>query len=116
MSPDYFQIIHNKKSENWNLETGYDKTIPIDTQTYPYRVLGSGIGSGIVMHLKLYEQHLDYACRGPVQGYRVVLHTPGELPQVSQVLLQDVEHVEISVKPSMTTTATEGLKDYDPNR
>lgn len=56
-------------------------------------------------------------CRGPVQGFKILLHTPGEIPQVSKhyirVPLQ--QEVLISVKPNMITTSDE-LKYYKPSQ
>lgn len=59
----------------------------------------------------------DFVCRGPVQGFKILLHTPAEIPRVSKqyfrVPMQ--QEVVISVKPNMMTTSA-GLKDYSPFR
>ncbi|KAG4070425.1 hypothetical protein HA402_005657 [Bradysia odoriphaga] len=100
LSPDYTRIDHNMSANFWNLEEGYDTSIEIDPQTYPYRVFGSGARVGLFVLLKLYEQNLEYICRGPVQGFKILLHTPGEVPQVSKhyfrvPLLQEVFSMSI---------------------
>lgn len=117
LSPDYSQIDHNLSAKFWNLENGYNSTIDIDPQTYPYRVFGSGARVGLFVLLKLYEQHLEYICRGPVQGFKILLHTPGEVPQVSKHYFRVplLQEVLVSVKPNMITTS-EGLRHYEPNR
>ncbi len=104
-------------AEHWSLENGYDNSIEIDPQTYPYRVFGSGARVGLFVLLKLYEQHLEYICRGPVQGFKILLHTPGEVPQVSKHYFRVplLQEVLVSVKPNMITTS-EGLRHYEPNR
>lgn len=56
-------------------------------------------------------------CRGPVQGFKILLHTPGEVPQVSKHYFRVplLQEVLVSVKPNMITTS-EGLMSYEPNR
>lgn len=104
-------------AHHWKLENGYDASIDFDPQTYPYRVLGSGARVGLFVILKLYEQNLDYICRGPVQGFKILLHTPGEIPQLSKHYFRVplLQEVVVSVKPNMITTS-EALWHYEPNR
>lgn len=85
--------------------------------TFPFRVFGSGARVGLFVLLSLYEQHLEYICRGPVQGFKFLLHTPGEIPQVSKHYFRVplLQEVLVSVKPNMITTS-EGLRHYEPNR
>lgn len=76
----------NNDSNDWNLEDGYHK---IDrnkrfSETYPRRVLDSGDGSGLHIFLTTNRTQFEYICRGPTQGFKVVLHMPGEIPQVSR--------------------------------
>ena len=56
-------------------------------------------------------------CRGPVQGFKILLHTPGEIPRVSKQFFRIPleQEVVVSVKPNMITTS-EGLADYSPDR
>lgn len=117
ISDDFLTDDHNLTAEHWSLETGYDQTIPVDPQTYPFRVFGSGARVGMFVLLRLYEQHLEYLCRGPVQGFKILLHTPGEVPQVSKHYFRVplLQEVLVSVKPNMITTS-EGLRHYEPNR
>lgn len=67
--------------------------------------------------LKLTEPDLDYICRGPVQGFKILLHTPGEIPRVSKQYFRVPlrQEVVVSVKPNMITTSS-GLADYAPER
>jgi amiloride-sensitive sodium channel len=101
----------------WTLENGYTNTVPVDPETYPYRIFGSGARSGLFVLLRLYEQNLEYLCRGPVPGFKILLHTPGEIPQVSKHYFRVplLQEVLVSVKPNMITTS-EGLRHYEPNR
>lgn len=88
---------------------------------------------------------MDHLCQGPIQGFKVVLHPPSEVPQPSKnffrVPLEQVcllfhifcieqfqltrrfhsifflleQQVLVSVKPNVLVTAEE-LKDYKPHR
>lgn len=104
ISPDYgHQIVHKKKS-NWNLEQGYDAI----TDSHPYRVSGSGQnGDKLRIWLELSAINLDYLCRGPTQGYTIVLHLPGEIPQVSKhyFLIPYLQEVSVSVKANVMKTS-----------
>nr|XP_019536370.2 pickpocket protein 28-like [Aedes albopictus]XP_019556891.1 pickpocket protein 28-like [Aedes albopictus] len=112
---DYQYVTKNFSSTQWSLETGYREDADIDT--YPVRVLGAGARAGLNILLRLYNYDLDYLCRGPVQGFKVSLHTSGEYPQVSKQYFRVPLHQEviISVKPEMITTS-EGLRHYAPHR
>jgi acid-sensing ion channel, other len=114
LADDFNYLQHNLSSRDWSLENGYNSN---NEDLYPYRVLGSGARAGFNIVLKLTEPDLDYMCRGPVQGFKILLHTPGEIPRVStqyfRVPLQ--QEVVVSVKPNMMTTS-EGLAGYAPER
>lgn len=114
MASDFKFLDHNSSSESWTLEDGYSTSNPT---TYPHRVLGPGARAGLNIVLKLTEPDLDYICRGPVQGFKILLHTPGEIPRVSKQYFRvpQRQEVVVSVKPNMITTS-EGLADYAPER
>ncbi|XP_037032179.1 pickpocket protein 28-like [Bradysia coprophila] len=117
LSHDYTRINHNMSASFWNLEDGYDSSIEAYSRTYPFRVFGSGTQEGIYVHLNQFEKNLEIRCRGAVQGFKIALHTPGEVPQVSKHYFRVplLQEVLVSVKPNMITTS-EGLRDYEPNR
>lgn len=104
---------HSKKS-NWSLEEGYGSK---EIDTYPRRVLGSGARAGFNIVLVLNHTNLDFVCRGPVQGFKFLLHTPGEIPRVSKHYFRVPlkQEVLVSIKPNMMTTSP-GLRDYSPHR
>ncbi|XP_055599041.1 pickpocket protein 28-like [Uranotaenia lowii] len=112
---DYPYVTENRSSYHWTPESGYKEDADIDT--YPVRVLGAGARGGLNILLRLYDYDLDYLCRGPVQGFKILLHPSGEYPQVSKQYFRVPLHQEviISVKPQMITTS-EGLRDYAPHR
>jgi amiloride-sensitive sodium channel len=107
-------VVHNFSKIEWSLEKGYPTA---ETETYPRRVLGSGAKAGANIVLALFKSDLEYLCRGPVQGFKVLLHTPGEIPRVSKQYLRVPLNSEvlISVKPQMITTA-DNLIQYHYDR
>ncbi|KAK5641660.1 hypothetical protein RI129_010207 [Pyrocoelia pectoralis] len=106
---------HETKSTNWTLEDGYPPNVGKDA--YPMRAISAGQGAGLSVLLRLYEKDLDYVCRGPVQGFKVLLHHPAEVPRVSQQYFRAPLNQEsiVAIKPDMMTTS-DGLKDYHPHR
>ncbi|XP_026472958.1 pickpocket protein 28 isoform X2 [Ctenocephalides felis] len=112
---DYSYLSHGKESRGWTLETGYPADAASDT--YPQRGLGAGAKAGLTILLRAYEHDLDYLCKGPVQGFKVLLHHPAEIPQLSRQYFRVPlnQEVVVAVKPNMMTTA-EGLRYYSAHR
>lgn len=109
----YYEPDRDDKSQ-WTLESGYSST---NFSVYPNRVLAAGARAGLFVLLSLYDQELDYMCRGPVQGFKVLLHTPGEQPRVSKHYFRvpTLQEVIVTVKPQMIQTS-DRLMDYSPER
>lgn len=80
-------------------------------------MLGTGSAAGMKIVLKLPDDNFDYVCRGPVQGFKVLLHSPGDIPRISKKYIRVPlrQEVVVSVKPNMITTS-EGLVDYSPEK
>lgn len=59
---------------------------------------------------------IEYICKTIVPGFKIFLHTPGDVLKLSDdyVRVPFREAVQISIKPRMITTA-EGLRKYKPN-
>ncbi|XP_030745226.1 pickpocket protein 28-like [Sitophilus oryzae] len=108
-------MAHDRKSEGWNLRDGYPADAPINT--YPRRAMSAGFSSGFLLLLRAFEKDLDYMCRGPVQGFKILLHNPAETPRVGMQYFRAPlnEEVVVAVKPDMMTTS-EGLKTYEAHR
>ncbi|XP_065354330.1 pickpocket protein 28 [Calliphora vicina] len=100
---------------SWSLEDGYAEDSSV--RTYPARVLGAGTRAGLFVALQSFKQEVDYACRGPIQGFKVLLHSPNDVPLVSKqfVRIPMSKEVSIAVKPNMITTSA-GISDYHPHR
>uniref|UniRef100_T1GZT5 Uncharacterized protein n=1 Tax=Megaselia scalaris TaxID=36166 RepID=T1GZT5_MEGSC len=80
----------------WSLQGGYSPDT--DVTSFPYRVLGAGSRPGLFVVLQGIEKNMDFLCRGPVQGFKIHLHSP----EMFQWL-----------KPSMITTS-DGIINYTP--
>lgn len=102
------------KRSNWSV-FGYDKQT--GSMVHPVRILGSGKNAGIYIRLRMRKKDIDYACREDSNGYRLMLHTPDEMPQVASHYIKipfDVRTL-ISVKPRVMSTS-ENLKHYKPKK
>ncbi|XP_013148198.1 PREDICTED: sodium channel protein Nach [Papilio polytes] len=109
--------IVNSTSDNiqrWSLEEGYPPSAPLET--YPHRGSGYGAKAGLTFLLQTKEIDLDYLCKGPVQGFKILLHNPAELPRLSQQYFRSPlsQEVVVAVRPKMMTTS-DGLKPYLPS-
>lgn len=111
MDKSFNTLIHNESS-HWNIEKGYSNR---NVSTYPRRVLGTGTIAEMKIVLKLPINDYDYLCRGPIQGFKVLLHPPGDIPKISKKYFRvpPGQEVFVSVKPNMITTS-EGLVNYSP--
>lgn len=96
----------------WSLRGGYTTN---KSETYPRRVLGSGTRASLIVVLRLDEIDEDHTCRGPVQGFKFLLHSPNEVPRVSKNYFSIPlrQEVIVGVKVNMMTTSP-NLKSYDP--
>ncbi|XP_068618051.1 pickpocket protein 28-like [Battus philenor] len=111
---EYRYLENINTSQKWSLQGGYRPTAPLET--YPHRGLGYGMKAGLTFILRSKDKDLDYICKGPVQGFKILLHNPAELPRMSQLYLRlPLSHeVILAVKPKMTSTS-DGLKPYHPS-
>lgn len=97
---------------NWTIY-GYDADAK--AETYPIRVLGSGVKSGVFITLKMRKKDIDYACKGGTNGFRLVLHTPDQMPQpgAHYYLIPFNTLTIMSVHPRVMSTSDE-MRRYLP--
>jgi acid-sensing ion channel, other len=116
ITDDFNFLNHNHSSDgHWSMEGGYSAIAPLDV--YPRRALGSGDLSGLYTVLQMYEEDFDYKCGGAVQGFKMMLHTVGEIPHASNHYLRISlnQEIRVAIKPQMMTTS-EGLRHYPPEK
>lgn len=88
---------------SFDIEEGYSSE---DSDLYPHRALNTGIKSGLVIAVHQKHEDVDYLCRGPVQGVKVHIHSPGELPSSKNYVRIPVrKEVMVSVKVQMDSAA-----------
>jgi acid-sensing ion channel, other len=106
IADDFNFLQHGRKAPHWSLEEGY-KTSNIST--YPNRAMGPGKSGELQILMSSDLGDYDARCQGRNQGFKVVLHTPGEIPFVSKKsfrIAQD-QDVLVSVKPNIMITSEE---------
>lgn len=114
MDKNFESLSHSKSSLHWKFRGGYTTT---DEETDPRRVVGLKDSSGVSLTLWIDDIDIDHICRGNLQGYRVTLHSPGDIPRVSKEYFRIPlkKEVTVIVKPNMIKTS-EGLRSYSPAR
>lgn len=75
MAPEMMTVTNNPNVSRWTLENGYENGY--NANDYPIRIFNAKQGAAIVILLRLFESDLEYLCKGPIQGFKVILHTPG---------------------------------------
>lgn len=119
MAPEIMIAKDNKKISGWNVEDGYSNKDSHGkvNEVYPNRVLGNGNRAGLLVAIQLLQENMEYMCRGPIQGFKFLLHMPGEVPQISKYYYRVPleQEVIVQVKPNMITTS-KNLRDYKPNQ
>lgn len=103
---------HEVSSKNWDNISEYIN----ESLIYPRRVLSAS--EGLVFNLRLSTADTDFLCGGPVRSFKILLHTAGEVPQMTKYYYRlplDYDTV-MSVRPIMLQTTDTLLKNYDSMR
>lgn len=117
MAPGMMNLIQNPNTTHWNMENGYNNSNKNHRNAYPYRAISAGKRAGIFVVVRRNVTDLEYLCRGPVQDFKFLLHTPGEMPRISEHFyrLPLGEEVLMSIEPQMITTSDD-LRHYTPQQ
>ncbi|KAF5270643.1 hypothetical protein FQA39_LY01381 [Lamprigera yunnana] len=101
------------KSIGWTLENGYPDSEGLET--FPNRAVASGQQACLSLLMHLFEPDLDYLCKGAIQGFKILLHSPAETPRVSEQYFRASlnQEVVVTIKPDRMTTS-DGLRGYTP--
>lgn len=100
----------------WNINDGYSyETNYSEEQVYPYRVFGVGSRHALQLQLGVFIDELHSACLEAIEGLRLSLHSPDELPRSSDdfIYISAKRTMHIAIKPSVITTS-KGLRNYAP--
>ncbi|KAF2903796.1 hypothetical protein ILUMI_02373 [Ignelater luminosus] len=108
---DFFST--NGKLSEWSVESGYSETAGIEA--YPKRTFVAGVKGGLSLTFYVHDDDLDYICGDSLQGFKITLHHPAEIPRVKQKYfrLPLDQSIVASIKPNMMTTS-EDLVSYKP--
>ncbi|XP_073819625.1 pickpocket protein 28-like [Musca autumnalis] len=103
------------RSLNWSMEHGYPNDAPL--KTYPARVISANTRTSFEATLRIPGGHSDHSCSGGTDGYKIVLHTPSDVPMLSKRFVRISPHKEvvITVKPILLTTS-DGVANYSPEK
>ncbi|KAK7874326.1 hypothetical protein R5R35_007800 [Gryllus longicercus] len=99
----------------WSPDDGYAAGAGFEAR--PRRALGAGALLGLTVVLRLRHKDLDYLCKGPLQGFKIQLHSPAEFPRMSQQYFraQLEQDVVVAVSPQVMRTSPE-LRSYLPHQ
>lgn len=96
----------------WDVEKGYDRRFK--KRGYPIHVFSDGFGSSLGTFMWILEEDLEFICHGAVQGFKVMLHPPGQdLSMTRSLRIPLLQDVIVKVKPKLITTSN-GLLTFSP--
>lgn len=122
ISNDHPKIQHDLTADYWNVEAGYNninQSVSYDSVVYPFRATDAGAKSGLSIKLFTYIADFDdNFCRNYVTGFKVLLHSPVEVPQISKYYFRvptTQNEVTVAIKPNIVK-ASERLRKYRSER
>lgn len=98
------------------MEIGYSDHDIDPSQSYPYRVFGTGYPSSLMINLQMYRSNFDRLCDGPIQGFKIMFHKPNEGGQSWKrySFLSPGTVKTFFVSPQIKL-AMDNIRKYDPN-
>lgn len=118
MAPELMAIDNNPKAIHWNPEQGYDETrFDHYVRIYPHRAYSTGLRAGFGSTLFFLNHTTDFLCSGPIHGFKIILHGPDEIPQISKNFfhIPSKSNILISIRPNLIIT-DEQLMKYSPEQ
>lgn len=95
----------------WSLYQGYPENEPL--KTYPARVVSASTRAAFEAYQLIDTSQPDYTCSGVTQGFKMMIHTPDDVPSQSRgfVRISPNNDITITIKPIMVTTS-DGIAQY----
>lgn len=121
ISKDHPKIKHKLTTKYWDLAHGYSKTTDDDEASlseiaYPFRVSDAGVSAGLALRLITPIDEIDEnICRDYVTGFKMLLHSPFEVPQMSKYYIRVPMENEmtVAIKPNIIN-ANSNIQKYGP--
>ncbi|XP_055622255.1 pickpocket protein 28-like [Toxorhynchites rutilus septentrionalis] len=113
LQKEYNYSTAHLNSANWTMERGYRHKS--DIHSYPFRPLGSGFESGLIVGLNARTKDVEYFCESMLSGFKVSIHSPDELPTFEYQFyrLSHLESLILTVIPELTFSSRR-LRKYPP--
>lgn len=104
-------VMDRPSVSEWSLENGYSSKAK--NGSYPIRVFSAQKNSALEFRLRSFEVDVEYVCWTLVPGFKLFLHTPGDVLNENDVSIRVPfsEEIHISIEPTLTTTS-DGLRKY----
>ncbi|XP_045774541.1 pickpocket protein 28-like [Maniola jurtina] len=110
---EYMENLKRTKNQGWTLEYGYLPDAP--RRTYPIRGSGAGPKAGMELLLTEDMEGLDQECNDWLSGFKILLHTPSDLPRLSQQYIRVPIYQEVTIAFTATLEVTsDGLEVFTP--
>ena len=95
------------------MEDGYNNSNI--RNSYPYRVMKGDMRFGMRLTLGILKEDIETVCKGYFNGFKVFLHSPDELPKMTQKHIQAPlnQQAFILVNPTVMRTSKD-LLSYSP--
>jgi acid-sensing ion channel, other len=105
-----------KIKSNWSIQEGYP-TESINHDFYPKRAISSGTRGGLIITMRFNKNILKTSCLVGQKGFKVLLHNPGDIPNIKRQSFQSPfnQRTIVNIKPSMITTS-QNLARTSPGR
>ncbi|XP_055600000.1 pickpocket protein 28-like [Uranotaenia lowii] len=103
------------RHSDWSLDSGY--RVGVGSNAFPLRVSIGGYHGSLGMSLVVNKSDIDYLCGDSFQGYKVMLHMPNELPQMSHQFFRvplDTE-LTVAITPQVMLTGKRA-ETYSPQK
>lgn len=113
LNEHYHVTRHDRPSYYWNGNIPANLT---EDMIYPRRVL---IGSeGLRFQLNLPTKDKDYVCSGPVQSFKIQLHSANDHPQMHQYFYRiPMQHdIVMAVHPNIINSTDQLIQNYDKEK
>ncbi|KAK5640255.1 hypothetical protein RI129_011066 [Pyrocoelia pectoralis] len=106
--------IPNQRSSNWSLEKGYGDEL--DQDAMPRRTFIPGIVGGLQLTFWGESNNLDYICSDALQGYKVSIHGPSQIPFTDESYFRvGLNEVLVAAVRPMIVSTSKQLEGYHPD-